>query len=629
MAENVMFDNYYSSLDREYHAEKEGPSIGVTAHEAAEGRFPQSVAAKIKAGADAVELQLTDEDVGKGWGAEAYGKEARQDIRELAEMNEVKIHSIHMPIRIHNLSGLGERGFNETQRDHILNEVRKHLDFASDVAEKGASVVIHTGEFPRPISGRYKEFMAYPGEEKETVNYLADEESGQTFQPIRSDMEVTIMKQQKDEQGELQPIWKIENREPEVDRDFETVTVNQYREQLAGRAKELKSLRKAKLEFIKEHGLAKYKARFEQRNQNVVAEELVNLDQNELTSLGLFIDMQNNKLLDAQSNVEYYQSEYERFNEQAQELRGMNRNEEAERMQRIADSQRARVAAVKQQIAETQKNLSHIVPISQVAMSRTADTLAQAGIIAMQKTKEKKLKGPLYMTPENISPLEFGSHPNEMINIVEAGRKRMVELMTNPGIKDMKGRPIDNPYYQKGVTKEKAEEIAKQHIKATLDTQHLGMWRRHFQRNPGETEAQRDKRFNKWYLDQVDKLADKGIIGNVHLVDGMGLGHTHLPAMQGNNPVSEAIEKLRAKGYTQSISSEGHGEGPERQLQSAWAAAGKATGLYHGATQRAMSWTEVENSYFGSQKYPPGYIVGDFAKKISPDFTLWSGVPFE
>ncbi|MBW3016833.1 hypothetical protein KY316_00540, partial [Candidatus Woesearchaeota archaeon] len=162
--------------------------------------------------------------------------------------------------------------------------------------------------------------------------------------------------------------------------------------------------------------------------------------------------------------------------------------------------------------------------------------------------------------------------------------------------------------------------------KATLDTQHLGMWKRHFKRKVGETEAKREERFNDWYVEQVEKLADKGIIANVHVVDGIGRGHSHLPLGQGRYPVQEAIEKLRAKGKVPFMSSEGHGEGPERQLTEAWARTGK--GIYSAWSGKSLGWTEVAGSYLGSQR-PPGYIVGDYAKQISQDFTLWSGVPLE
>jgi hypothetical protein len=39
----------------------------------------------------------------------------------------------------------------------------------------------------------------------------------------------------------------------------------------------------------------------------------------------------------------------------------------------------------------------------------------------------------------------------------------------------------ENPLHQD-------EEYAKRHIKATLDTEHIGLWKRYFVRKPGEAE---------------------------------------------------------------------------------------------------------------------------------------------
>jgi hypothetical protein len=625
MTENKFVDNYYTSMDREYDAPK-GPVFGVTAHEAAEGRFPISVAAKIKMGADAVELQLSQENVAQGLGAEAYGKEVRQDIKDLAEFNKVQITAVHVPVQIPNLSGLGREGFSETMRDEIINEVRKHVEFAGDVS-KGANIVIHTGEFPRPITGRYKGFEAYPGEAKEAQINLANKETGSLFQPIRVDQKFTVVNPaidekgnfKRDEQQNIIPQWFDEKRTTFSDKDFKKITVDTYKKELYGRAEQMGSINKAKEEFIAKHRLDK--------TGMTDKKELMKLDDNELAGMAVLIDIQSQKLFDIKSQQDVAHSEYYWDIAQAERQRGNESS--ASNYEAMAKSYLERTAQAAQQREEIKETISNIVPVREVGLKRTADTLAQAGIIAFETTKQKKLDNPLCMTPENISPGEYGSHPDEMIEIVEKSRKRMVALLTKPKIEDMQGREISNPMYHKNISEEDAKELAAKHIKATLDTQHLGMWRRHFERRPGESEEKRDERFQTWYKEQVTKLADKGVIGHVHAVDGMGLGHTHLPAGEGRNQVMEAIETLRSRGFQGTVSSEGHGEGPERQLSAAFKLAGKATGLYHSGTQKAMSWTDVEGSYFGSQRYPPNYLFGEMAKEISPDFTLWSGIPLE
>jgi len=613
---NVLGDNYYSSMDREY---QKAPEIGVTLFEGVEGRFPQSLAAKIKMGAGAVELQLNAEDFSKGLGAESYGEEARQDIKDIADYNDVRIHSVHMS-HVPNLSGLGKQGFDERTRDEIVTEIAKEIDFAGDVTH-GGSVVVHTGEFPRPLAGKYAGFEAYPGEEREATIYLANKETGQVME-LSMDAEVRILKKK-----DGKPAYLEEGKESPSSDDFEAKRPTDF-------VNEIKQF--GKDEFMKMHGIKP------SETVNMTKDQLKSLDERELAALGFFFDAQNTKVEDAMTHYEYNKSHYLMYKQQLEHAKSRGNDDDVKMNQHMVDSFRLGMEHGARELEQIKMQLKQILPVKEVALQRTADTLAQAGVMAFETTKEKKLENPLTLTPENISPYEYGSHPDEMIEMVTRARKQMVERLTKPIIEDPGGRMelkngekvpvmLENPFYKKGVSVEKAKELAEEHIKATLDTQHLGMWERHFMKKQGETEDQRQERFDKWYMEQVDKLSEKGIIGNVHVVDGMGRGHSHLPIGQGRYPVQEAIEKLRAKGkltgHFPYMSSEGHGEGPERQLTQAWAATGK--GIYSAmAGGRQVSWTEVEGSYLGQQR-PPGYIVGEYAKGISQDFTLWSGVTLE
>src|SRR3989344_6754602 len=116
------------------------------------GTFIESMQGAIRAGAGTVELALELGDVRTG--PEAYGKEARTALREIAQSNEVKITTVHAPTQVGNLSGYTgpERGFNDEQRKVFIDEVKRAINFISDISSTGGAVVIHTGEFQRPIS---------------------------------------------------------------------------------------------------------------------------------------------------------------------------------------------------------------------------------------------------------------------------------------------------------------------------------------------------------------------------------------------------------------------------------------------------------------------------------------------
>src|SRR3989338_7291493 len=134
----VIFNTaYYSPMDRVH----KGPSesrvsieepiispVSEVGKTVAEGRgmgtFLDTMRAGIFEGAGKIELALSMESGAPMEGAEAYGKTARRELRELAKANEVTITSVHAPHQIGNLSGFSERGFNDQHRELEMNEDR-------------------------------------------------------------------------------------------------------------------------------------------------------------------------------------------------------------------------------------------------------------------------------------------------------------------------------------------------------------------------------------------------------------------------------------------------------------------------------------------------------------------------
>ncbi|NIA10869.1 MAG: TIM barrel protein, partial [Nitrospiraceae bacterium] len=121
----------------------EGPRLG--------SLMDQEIAA-IKRGVRSIELQTMPEGSGAPpgmGGSESYGKTIREELRKLAEFNNVNITSVHAPPQIGNLTGLTQGGFNDAEREREVTEIKKAIDFAADVG--AGAIVVHTGEFPRPI----------------------------------------------------------------------------------------------------------------------------------------------------------------------------------------------------------------------------------------------------------------------------------------------------------------------------------------------------------------------------------------------------------------------------------------------------------------------------------------------
>src|SRR3989338_7184269 len=147
----------------------------------------------IRRGAGWIELSTSMGGGAEPVGAESYGKEAREALRDIARANSVRFSSVHTPVNIGNMSGFNpqERGFNEEHRKIEMEEVKKSIEFAADVGAQ--AVVVHTGEFQRPMSeqpwaknpdGTYK-FLSYDEEPGRAVLYMVDDRTGRVVNEVR------------------------------------------------------------------------------------------------------------------------------------------------------------------------------------------------------------------------------------------------------------------------------------------------------------------------------------------------------------------------------------------------------------------------------------------------------------
>jgi hypothetical protein len=184
-----------------------------------------------------------------------------------------------------------------------------------------------------------------------------------------------------------------------------------------------------------------------------------------------------------------------------------------------------------------------------------------------------------------------------MIRIVEESRKDMAKKLMLRG----------------NISAEEAQKKAETHIRATLDTGHLNEWRQHFKGN--------DKEFKKWYLDQVQKLVDKKVLGHIHLTDNWGYDDEHLTPGQGNTPTKEVVQMLEKAGFKDFITEVGSFNA-NTVLPDTLAELGSP--VY--ALGRHMSFGRMRHGHFGYAA-PPNYIVGAYAP--SNEFKLWSEVPLE
>lgn len=702
--------NYANAMDKEKYMAPdpwEGPTqyddierpivpireIGKTVTEGrtAGGTFLESFQAAIREGAGTVELATQMEGQEPRTGAEGYGKEARDELRTLAAVNKVKITSVHAPVQVGNISGFAgpERGFVNEQREMQVNEIKKAIEFASDVTEGGSAIVFHTGEFHRPMAGqdwnkdpvtKDEIFKTFAEEQERAVVPLVDRRTGHVIQQVRKNQPIArpIWLRSKEDyeyvdpqtnkrtmvhQGDYIDYFKrplsYEQRVPEFDKKtgrfkVELVTWDKFEEL----AQELtvKKAREIKEKYSREllpDEIVKPEEAFLQTQ--------VEVNERQARGWALFhsssfedLQRQYKQLLEAREWYKKFEANVPE-QEKWKLMQDVNRgnpyiNPEKKMPSEIIDKMiresewrmehiREGSVGYEMQAQEQQMLRNNAVSVRKYALFQSAKSLAESGIFAMDVTKQKHLEKPIFIAPENVWPeMGYGSHPEEIIELIKMGRDKMVEYLTADRIQDpsmvtdKKSGEInwvDNPYKRSGVTKEQAAKLAEEHIKMTLDTQHLGMWWRYFQKKPGESEQESRERFNKWYMEQMQKLVDTKTVGYVHLVDGWGRGHTHLPIGEGNAPAVTAIEYLKKKGFTGSINSEGFAE-PGRQLTRTWAAFGSPI---YSAQMGPMSsgmpqrWSDVWHSYFHRPPRSPYYVFGAYSP--SEDWTLWTGVQME
>ncbi len=636
---------YYGPMDREYHqAVTETPQpvaveepiftidqLGETVPEHdPTGRFKniiQTTQAAIRGGAGTVQLVLmTPPESAIGGRPKAYGKEVRETLKEVALANKVNIAGVELPTGLNNLSGFDYQNlvFSDEKRKNSLDEVKDAIRFAADVGQ-GGGVDIVSWEFPRgvneapwqekdPLSkGKFEQV----GEQR--IGWLVDRRTGRTVQFRKDEIQhlpydpTNFKELEQPKPGEKLELkkftwedfkrWKDVENEKRARENKPLITAEELyvAKQLEGQIKTAKGWQSHN------EGQAEMALREKERIEKALKEGIDPETKQKLTEKNReVLENEKNRLEDRRKD--FWHSAYGQA----------------------------------QQAAELEERRDNLKPIEDYALWRSTRTYAEAGMEAMRTYEQGRAKGtitkPLYVGPEIGWPGYYGSHPEEFIKIVKKSREEMINLITKPTMKvpdSVKGETeVKNPYWDPTINREQAKELADKHIKGLFDTSHMGMWLAHFkpetdpQTNKPETEDRRMERFKKWYLDEVKKIADAGVVGGIQLVDSMSAAHGHLPPGEGIFPVFEAAKIFKEKGFSGFLVSEGHeeekfGEGRIRMKTWQHGGAGVGAGYFSGPPMR---WGQVTQAYFG-RTYSPMFMFGGYAP--SNEFKLWSEVPLE
>ena len=709
--------DYFNAMDPESYGEKPPygadlgiKDIGMSVPMGISAANVAGIYSKIRMGAGNIEIQFPGYRMGSrnAQTPEMLGEDQRQAIRELSMVNEVKF-TTHASFQLMGMMGRDERGnfslYNATQD---MFELKRAIDFQADLG--GGSVVIHSGEFERPMTDMYLD------DETGRIN-LARDPSGRLMFKQAHTQEVDARFELLDDRTHAKietvqknrlvahPDWRRAKEDYRgFDQDGNRVLIRKgdyidYENRMIadpydpakGRVPEfneatkefkisLKSFEdfKTEAEEYNKYLEKKYlreKGRKPNYYEKMYPEEAyvrATLDANEGIARGwsVYYGLNAEKQIKALNKLEEAKKYYEQLDksippgEQWKILREDRElfnatggfaapetkhpldliNKAIDENRRQLEYARTAASGQLQQADDTYETKQHIITPIKRLEQHGVRLYAEAGVHALRKTRDAN--NPVTVAIEHIFPERFGGHLEELKWIIKKSRERMVDLLTKPEIEygsSMSPEEITqeklkpggmlqpNPYYT-GVSRDEAEKLAERHIKATLDTGHINLWRKYWQEDPRKTKEENDNAFNKWVLNQVESLAKEKMVGNVHLADNYGYHDDHLAPGQGNSPIREIMAIVKKYGYSKAITVEPGADASTdlsdfHGLMKTWKFFGSPIyGMGFRGSGVPQTWSDVQYSFFGQNK-PPYYVFGGYAP--SNDWTLWSAVPLE
>ena len=632
----------------------------------------QSMMSSIRKGTGSLQLALqTDIGAAMGGGISSISKNQRQAIKEAITSSEIDWQGLEMATSLNNVGGFdGQRGgFSEQDRHRKIQAMKDAIDFNADIGF-GGGVDNVSMEFSRDIAAgcfqgrdktvKFRDFEGYD-ENKDASRVLIDNRTGQAITSIQTaklggngpTISVPDWTRATEngvgsdgvafEKGDyVDAVGNklvadandknfIMNRVPIWDEENSTIKMKQldwqaFKKYANQRNKEeninlTPEVWVARLQLENQFAQQKAQISYHTQRYSKELEELKELSkaekyfieieegksEDELMASNLMMPTNPNSTGGSLLPTKYKKKSEVIAESIAQLKRGLHY---AQDTVRSADTQ----------ATNTWETMQSIVDIETYGKEKAFDSYAELALHALERSKETSK--PIHVGPELGWPTSFGGHPDEFIEIIQGSRKKMVEKMKS------------DPYY-KGYSEKKMKELAQEHIAGELDTSHLSMWYNHFEKTDRhESEESRLGRFRKWYMKQMDKMADTKVIGGIQIVDSITGDHRHLPIGQGKFPVVEAVKHLQKRGYKGSIASEGHedeGIDPGSTQYSLWDAFGASMGDgYHFGTGGAgNSFGNVYGGNGGAAGYrmAPGYTFGAYSP--SEEFKPWTGVPLE
>jgi sugar phosphate isomerase/epimerase len=581
----------------------------------------QGIAAKLRQGANALEIQFPGAVRGQRQSHTPgmYGEDQRRAMRELAEINEVNL-TTHASFGIMGLAGMDQQGnFSKEQRKLAVDEIRRAIEFAGDTAQ-GGSVVVHTGEFQRPISeerwalkdpndsSKGYRFLGHKEEPQRAIIRVVDDRTGQIIQQVRKNQKVAraIWNRYEEEnksfwsarggksyvddngntvnQGDyidyegnkiVNPYDPLKGRVPRFDTDSGRFAVKLYEwDDIKKEAEERNNVNAERMGMsIEDYRNNYYSFRDPNGNMYVEPEEAflqATLETNEGHSRGWAgqyaegFDKEKESIAKLKKALEFYKK-----------IEKVTPEEDRWRLMKEVHDLTQRVGAGGIVPAEY-KLPSEILEDSIRNLRRRMSFEHQASVSQQQQAEDSRETQQHVMSARKYALNEsFKSYAEAGIHAMDITRSKDLEkpvFVTMENIfpesygahpDELKNLVLKSRekmaqllHDQRNMAMADAKKLAETHIKATLDTGHINTWRKYWQNDPNKSMKNNDDDFRKWILQKTEELAKAQIIGNVHLSDNYGYQDDHLAPGMGTTPVKEMVEILRKYGYKEALTVE-------------------------------------------------------------------------
>jgi hypothetical protein len=507
----VFNQGYYHPLDRSYHApdefEKDTSTndigvgvgdVGMSVPLGISAGNVQGLSVKMHEGASNLEIGFPGAMGGNRQSQTPgmYGKDTREALKELSKINEVRL-TTHAAYNVMGLSGQDQQGnFSRDYRKIAGDEIKRAIEFAADTAG-GGSVVVHTGEFERPLSEepwaeKGKVFRAYNEEPQDAVVRVVDRRTGHVMTQVKKNQRVAVAewrRADKDKEGRYQydsdsEYANLRGRPVHIKKgDFVDYEGNKIIDPLSieyGRVPEYDPDSGRFKVQMKDWGYfedeaAEYNKLLEEKykrqladTEKVTPEERFmqsHLETQEGHSRGWALQ-HSREIKELQERLgklrkarEFYKEVWDATPESERwklsKTTGVDEfgliPPETKNPLEIIDKQiwginrqltYAQESGYSQekQAKDSRESWENVVSARKYALEQASKAYADAGIYAMDVSQKKDLEKPLYIAMENIFPERFGSHPEELKKLVLDARQEMIKRLSAERIEDPEGR---------------------------------------------------------------------------------------------------------------------------------------------------------------------------------------------